>query len=103
MSTSKKSKFRFVNYSNTYQLRLETAEDLAAIPLLDEPFWMATSAPTHQLHSDKKMLEFLDDDGDARSRDESDPRAGCFVRFHPVSGVGRGNHGATITAACRRW
>ncbi len=66
MFASKKSKFRFVNYSGTYQLRLETADDLAAIPLLDEPLWMATSAPTHQLRCDPKLLKFLDEDGDGR-------------------------------------
>ncbi len=62
----KKSGFQFVNYSGTYQLRLETADDLKAIPMLDEPFWMATSAPLHQLQCDPKLLEFLDQDCDGR-------------------------------------
>ncbi len=62
----KKTRFKFINYSGTYQLRIETAEDLLAIPLLDEQFWMATSAPIHQLVCDPKLTEFLDQDRDGR-------------------------------------
>ena len=55
-----KRDFTFVNYGGSYQLRIETAEDLAALEQLDEPFWMATSAPIHQLRCDAVALQHLD-------------------------------------------
>lgn len=55
-----KKQFTFVNYGGSYQLRIEVAEDLAALEKLDEPFWMATSAPIHQLRCDAVALRHLD-------------------------------------------
>ncbi len=55
-----KREFAFVNYGGSYQLRIEAAEDLAALEQLDEPFWMATSAPIHQLRCDTVALQHLD-------------------------------------------
>jgi hypothetical protein len=75
-----KNSFQFVNYSGTYQIRMETAEDLLAIPMLDEQFWMATSAPTYQLDCDRKLLEFLDQDGDGRILSGDVRRALAWMR-----------------------
>jgi hypothetical protein len=61
-----KAKFAFENYGGTYQLRLKTAADLEAIIELDEPFWMATSAPVNQFKSDPVLLERLDKDHNSR-------------------------------------
>jgi len=41
-------------------LRIETAEDLEAVVGLDEPFWMATSAPVDELVCDPVLLARLD-------------------------------------------
>jgi len=56
----------FENYGGSYQLRIRTAEDLAALEELDEPFWMATSAPVDQLTCDPVLLRRLDRDGNGR-------------------------------------
>ena len=53
-------KFTFVNYGGSYQLRIERAEDLRHLDELDEPFWMATSAPIHPLRCDAVALDLLD-------------------------------------------
>ncbi len=72
---SKHGKFRFINYGGSYMLRLETADDLQALPLLDEPFWIATSAPIHHLRCDQTFLAFLDHDSDGRIRSDDIRRA----------------------------
>lgn len=56
----KKRKFTFVNYGGAYQLRINTIEDLDYLDELDEAFWLATSAPIHQLRCDPVALEMLD-------------------------------------------
>jgi len=56
----KKKKFTFVNYGGAYQLRIASIEDLQYLDELDETFWMATSAPIHQLRCDPVALELLD-------------------------------------------
>ena len=60
------SKFAFVNYGGSFQLRIESADDLAALPELDDPFWAATSAPVHQLRCHPTVLACIDADGDDR-------------------------------------
>lgn len=55
-----KKKFTFVNWGGSYQLRIETADDLAHLDELDDPFWMATSAPIYQLRADPVALDLLD-------------------------------------------
>jgi hypothetical protein len=64
---SKRSKpYVFENYGGSYQLRIRSAEDLRALDFLDEPFWVATSAPAYLLRSDPALLKRLDRDGDGR-------------------------------------
>ena len=56
----------FTNYGGVYQLRVETLEDLRHLSTLDDPHWMATSAPVHQLRADPSFLEHMDSDGNDR-------------------------------------
>ena len=58
----------FRNYGGMYQLRLETAEDLAYIHKLEKARWSATSAPTEQFYCDPKVMKYLDTDGNGRIR-----------------------------------
>ncbi len=82
-------RFKFVNYGGTYMLRIESAEDLQALPLLDEPFWIATSAPIHHLRCDPRFLAFLDADGDGRilSQDVRRAHAWMTARLGNLEGV----------------
>ncbi|MCD6287847.1 MAG: hypothetical protein J7M12_01905, partial [Candidatus Hydrogenedentes bacterium] len=66
MNISGKNNFVFENYGGVYQLRIRTADDLAALDRLDEPFWMATSAPVDQFTCDPVLLDRLDPDGSGR-------------------------------------
>ncbi|MCP4643066.1 MAG: hypothetical protein GY851_21650 [bacterium] len=66
MTTTSDHRFFFENYGGSYQLRLQSGADLAALAELDEPFWMATSAPVNQLASDPVVLARLDRDGNGR-------------------------------------
>ena len=58
--------FRFQRYGKTYQLRIETAEDLEHVLSLDEALWVATSAPTSAFRCDQKFLAFVDADSTGR-------------------------------------
>ncbi len=68
MAWFRKRDFVFENYGGTYQLRIRSAEDLAALDRLDEPFWVATSAPIEQLTSDPVLLGRVDLDHNGRIR-----------------------------------
>lgn len=59
-------KYTFENYGGTYQLHIASMSDLGALGELDEPFWIATSAPTHQLRCDKQALDYIDRDQNGR-------------------------------------
>lgn len=89
MPKSPKASFKFINYSGTYMLRLQTAHDLQALQLLDEPFWIATSAPIHHLRCDQKFLDFLDADHDGRilSRDIRRAHAWLIERLENLDHV----------------
>ena len=58
----------FKNYGGIYQLRLETAEDLACIAELKTPRWAATSAPIEAFRCDPDVLKCLDHDRNGRLR-----------------------------------
>ncbi|NQZ69385.1 MAG: hypothetical protein HRT89_15110, partial [Lentisphaeria bacterium] len=74
-----KEKFTFVNYGGSYQLDIQQAEDLRALENLDEPFWMATSAPLHQLKCDKKFLSYLDENKNQRILSTDIKRASQWI------------------------
>ncbi len=57
---------QFQQYGRTYQLRIESAEDLKAILEMDEAHWMTTSAPVTAFRCDAKLLAYLDADADSR-------------------------------------
>ena len=66
MIPSTASGFVFENYGGSYQLRVSSADDLAALDGLDEPFWMAISAPVSQLACDNALMKWLDEGGSGR-------------------------------------
>ena len=57
---------RFKKLGETYQLRIETADDLAGVLELDESLWVATSAARNVFRCDPKFLELVDADGNGR-------------------------------------
>jgi len=56
----------FRQYGKTFQLRIESADDLAAALELDESLWVATSAPTDVFRCDPTFVAFLDPDRSGR-------------------------------------
>ena len=62
----RKNGMRFNHYGKTYQLRIETARDLADILQLDESLWVATSAPVAVFRCDQEFTRFLDTNRDGR-------------------------------------
>jgi hypothetical protein len=58
----------FQRFGRTYQLRIQSAEDLANAVDLDEAHWVATSAPIGSIRCDSTFLRVLDRDGDGRIR-----------------------------------
>ncbi|MCM8543345.1 MAG: hypothetical protein NE328_23955 [Lentisphaeraceae bacterium] len=62
----KAGKFALVNYGGSYQLDIRTAVDLEALELMDEAFWMSTSAPVFGLNCDPDLLQLLDTNKNGR-------------------------------------
>jgi len=56
------------NYGGSYQLRIQNAEDLEKIQVLDEVHWAATSIPTDSLNCDKVFIAYVDTDKNGRVR-----------------------------------
>ena len=64
MPTEKKMAFRRLGPAR--HLRIETAEDLAAVRALDEAHWAAIGAPVESLNCDPGFLAMVDSDHDGR-------------------------------------
>ncbi len=62
------SPMHFERYGRTYQLRIDTAGDLAQILELDDSLWVATSAPICGLNCDREFLKLVDLDSNGRIR-----------------------------------
>ncbi|NQT92569.1 MAG: hypothetical protein HQ559_07400, partial [Lentisphaerae bacterium] len=82
----------FNHYGRTYQLRIETPEDLEAVLALDESLWAATSAPVTAFRCDPRLTEFLDADGNERINTDEVKAAitWLFDVLADRSGVGKG-------------
>lgn len=66
---------RFTRFGKTYQLSIETAQDLREALSLDESLWVATSVPTDAFRCDPKAMELMDADGDGRIQTDDLKRA----------------------------
>lgn len=62
----KAGKFALVNYGGSFQLDLRSADDLEALEIIDEAFWMSTSAPVYGLNCDQDLIEILDTNKNGR-------------------------------------
>lgn len=69
----------FKNYGGSYQLNIETAEDLCKILELDEALWAATSIPVEILNTDRKFLSYLDTDKNGRIRTDEIKAAAKWI------------------------
>ncbi len=56
--------WRFFRTGGLLQVALESAEDLLALPRLDEKLWVALSCPVKGLELDQRTLELVDTDHD---------------------------------------
>jgi len=56
------------NYGGNFQLRIQNAEDMEHINVLEEVHWAATSIPTHSLNCDKVFIAYIDTDKNDRIR-----------------------------------
>ncbi len=74
----------FRNYGGNYQLRVETADDLALIQVLRPARWAATSVPVESLQCDPAFLGYLSADGSGRIRPEQ-LRAAIRWLFHRLA------------------
>ena len=62
----KAGKYALVNYGGSFQLDIRSTEDLEALEIMDEAFWMSTSAPVFGLNCDKELIEILDTNKNGR-------------------------------------
>jgi len=58
----------FRNYGGSYQLRIQDAQDLEKIQVLDEVHWAATSIPIDSLNCDHVLTSYVDTDKNGRIR-----------------------------------
>ena len=58
--------FKMVNYGESYQLNISTLADLKALDVTHQAFWVATSAPTHNLNCCPEFITILDSDNKGR-------------------------------------
>ncbi|MBL7068907.1 MAG: hypothetical protein ISS34_03540, partial [Candidatus Omnitrophica bacterium] len=58
----------FKNYGRSYQLRIQNAQDLEKIQVLDEAHWAATSIPISSLNCDPVFASYVDTDQNGRIR-----------------------------------
>jgi len=61
-------KLIFKNYGGSYQLRIQDAQDLEKIQVLDETHWAATSVPIDSLNCDCVFASCVDTDKNGRIR-----------------------------------
>jgi predicted regulator of Ras-like GTPase activity (Roadblock/LC7/MglB family) len=60
--------WRFFRAGGFDQVRLDTADDLLALPQLDQKLWVALSCPVKGIEYDARTLELIDTDTDGRVR-----------------------------------
>jgi len=73
------SRLIFRNYGGSYQLRIQNAEDMDQIHVLDEVHWAATSIPTDSLNCDKAFTAYVDTDKNGRIRPAELKRAWSWL------------------------
>ena len=64
----KACKWRWFTAGGVEQVRLDNGEDIANLAFLDRKHFMAMSMPVSSVRLDRRMLEFMDSDGDGRIR-----------------------------------
>ncbi|MFC1808195.1 hypothetical protein ACFL0T_07535 [Candidatus Omnitrophota bacterium] len=62
------SQLIFKNYGKSYQLRIQDAQDLEKIQVLEEAHWAATSVPINSLNCDSAFTSYVDTDQNGRIR-----------------------------------
>ena len=87
-----KGDFRFRIIGGGLQLRLNTAQDLANILLLDEALWAVTAVDIDALRFDKRFLEFVDCDHDGKIRSDEVKKSVKFALdyFSDLSALAEG-------------
>jgi len=76
------SQLIFQNYGGSYQLRIQDAQDLEKIQVLDETHWAATSVPVESLNCDSVLTSYIDTDQNSRIRtDEIKEALAWLFRF----------------------
>lgn len=76
------SQLIFKNYGGSYQLRIQDAQDLEKIQVLDDAHWAATSILIKSLNCDNVFLSYVDTDQNGRIRtDELKAAQAWLFRF----------------------
>ncbi len=76
------SRLIFKNYGGSFQLRIQDAQDLEKIQVLDDAHWAATSVPVNSLSCDPAFASYMDTDRNDRIRtDEFRAALAWLLRF----------------------
>ncbi len=93
--TAVKGTILFDKLGDSYHFKIDNHLDLAEILELDEALWIATTAPSSTLKTDKTFLELLDSDQDERIRAE-EIKDGIRFLFNNLSDHSTISEGNTI-------
>ncbi|MFH1847075.1 MAG: hypothetical protein ABH869_05925 [Candidatus Omnitrophota bacterium] len=89
------SQLIFKNYGKSYQLRIQDAQDLEKIQVLDEAHWAATSVPISSLSCDPVFASYVDTDQNGRIRTAELKAAQAWL-FRFLAGRSRLSEGTDI-------
>ncbi len=89
------SQLIFKNYGGSYQLRIQDAQDLEKIQVLDEAHWAATSVPINSLNCDCVFASYVDTDQNGRIRTNELKEAQAWL-FRFLAGRSRISEGTDV-------
>jgi len=89
------SRLTFNNYGGSYQLRIQDAQDLEKIKVLDEAHWAATSVPISSLNCDPVFTSHVDTDQNGRIRTNEVKEAQAWL-FRFLSNRNRLSEGSDV-------
>jgi len=91
---------RFRRIGKTYQLRIETGDDLREVPALDDSLWVATSAPIADFNIDPVFIKLVDTDNNGRiyTREMREAIEWLFARLADTSRLAEGASSIALDA-----
>lgn len=86
--SSQHEKMRFTRLGGAPQLEITSFEDLREVLALDDALWALNSISVDSLRADRRLLQYIDSDGNGRIRTDEVKNAIRFLLEHLSDGTG---------------